>query len=506
MILLIDNYDSFTFNLVHFLGELGARCEVRRNDALTRRRGAGAGAGGDRAVARPLHAQRGRHLPRPDRRRRRADAASSASAWATRRSARRSAARWCARRRRCTARSRRCCHDGTDIFAGLPSPFRPPATTAWSCARDTLPEVLVETAWTDDGLIMGLRHRTLPVFGVQFHPESIASEHGHRILGNFLAIARGSNAPAPAPPDRGARCPSTSRPCWPGSPLGETLSDDEAEAAFGVIMSGEATPAQIAGLLMAMRVRGETVAEITGAVRAMRARMTRGRGAGRRDRRLRHRRRQRRHAERLHRRHLRARRARRAGGQARQPGAVLAHRRGGRADRAGRERRRAAGAAARRSCAPAHCAFLFAPRHHAALRHAAGPRVELGTRTIFNLLGPLANPAGVRRQLTGVFDPAWARPMAETLAALGTDACWLVHGQGLDELTVAGENQVVELRDGAIRDFTVDAGGCRAGRARRSRPSAAATRRRTPRRCVALLRGAGGRLPRHRAAERRRRR
>ncbi|HET9019539.1 MAG TPA: anthranilate phosphoribosyltransferase, partial [Acetobacteraceae bacterium] len=103
----------------------------------------------------------------------------------------------------------------------------------------------------------------------------------------------------------------------------------------------------------------------------------------------------------------------------------------------------------------ANCAFLFAPRHHAALRHAAGPRVELGTRTIFNLLGPLANPAGVRRQLTGVFDPRWARPMAETLGALGTKRCWLVHGEGLDELTVSGENQVVEYHDGTIRSFVV---------------------------------------------------
>ncbi|HEX3346562.1 MAG TPA: anthranilate phosphoribosyltransferase, partial [Acetobacteraceae bacterium] len=101
----------------------------------------------------------------------------------------------------------------------------------------------------------------------------------------------------------------------------------------------------------------------------------------------------------------------------------------------------------------AGCAFLFAPRHHAALRHAAGPRVELGTRTIFNLLGPLANPAQVRYQLTGVFDPVWARPMVETLAALGTTRCWLVHGQGLDELTVAGENTVVALEDGEITEF-----------------------------------------------------
>jgi anthranilate phosphoribosyltransferase len=100
--------------------------------------------------------------------------------------------------------------------------------------------------------------------------------------------------------------------------------------------------------------------------------------------------------------------------------------------------------------------FLFAPRDHAALRHAAGPRVELGTRTIFNLLGPLANPARVRRQLTGVFDGSWARPMVETLAALGSTDVWLVHGMGLDELTVAGPNQVVALSGGVIREFVLD--------------------------------------------------
>jgi anthranilate phosphoribosyltransferase len=100
-------------------------------------------------------------------------------------------------------------------------------------------------------------------------------------------------------------------------------------------------------------------------------------------------------------------------------------------------------------------AFLMAPRHHAALRHAAGPRVELGTRTIFNLLGPLANPARVRRQMTGAFAAAWLRPMAETLARLGTEQAWLVHGQGLDELALSGPSQVVALEGGSLREFTV---------------------------------------------------
>ncbi len=235
---------------------------------------------------------------------------------------------------------------------------------------------------------------------------------------------------------------------------GASLSEAEAESAFSTIMEGAATPAQIAGLLMAMRVRGETVAELTGAVRAMRARMigveapagaidvcgTGGDGAGTLN-------------------------------VSTAVTFVLAGLGVTVAKHGNRNLSSLTGGADVLSALgvnvdvpierlpailqDAHCAFLFAPRHHAALRHAAGPRVELGTRTIFNLLGPLANPASVRRQLTGVFDPAWARPMVETLAALGSERVWLVHGQGLDELTVAGESQVVELRDGAIRAFTV---------------------------------------------------
>lgn len=248
--------------------------------------------------------------------------------------------------------------------------------------------------------------------------------------------------------------PSDLKPLIARLAAGETLSTADAEAAFDLIMAGEATPAQIGGLLMAMRVRGETVAEITGAVRAMRARMTAvdappdaidvcGTGGD-------------------------------AAGTLNVSSAVtfvvaacgvpvakhgnraLSSRTGG-ADvltalgvnvDAPMERLgailRAAGAV-----------FLFAPRHHPSMRHAAGPRVELGTRTIFNLLGPLANPARVTRQLTGVFSPDWTLPMAETLAALGSTDAWLVHGQGLDELTLAGDNHVTALHGGTIRTFTL---------------------------------------------------
>jgi anthranilate phosphoribosyltransferase len=100
--------------------------------------------------------------------------------------------------------------------------------------------------------------------------------------------------------------------------------------------------------------------------------------------------------------------------------------------------------------------FMFAPTHHAAMRHVGPTRAELGTRTIFNLLGPLANPAGVKRQLIGVFSAAWLLPMAEVLRNLGSERVWITHGaDGLDEMSTTGTTKIVELRDGAIRAFEI---------------------------------------------------
>lgn len=236
---------------------------------------------------------------------------------------------------------------------------------------------------------------------------------------------------------------------------GEALSEAEAEAAFDTLMAGEATPAQIAGLLMALRVRGETVDEITGAARVMRARMSAiAAPAGAID-------------------------VCGTGGDAQGTVnisttvafvvagcgvAVAKH--GNRAISSRSGGADVLGALGVTIDAPfpmleealkqVRVAFLMAPRHHAAMRHVAGPRVELGVRTIFNLLGPLANPARVKRQLVGVFGRKWLRPLAETLGRLGAERAWVVHGSdGLDELTVTGESHVAEWHEGRVREFTV---------------------------------------------------
>ena len=235
---------------------------------------------------------------------------------------------------------------------------------------------------------------------------------------------------------------------------GTALSEAESEAAFAAIMDGLATPAQIAGLLTAMRVRGETLAELTGAVRAMRSRMlavaappgtidvcgTGGDGFGT-----------------LNVSTATAFVVAACGVPVAKHGnRALSSRAGGSDVLAALGLHLDAGPAALgEQLRQTGLVFLFAPLHHPALRHAAAVRTELGFRTIFNLLGPLCNPAGARRQLTGVYDPAWLAPMAETLGRLGTERAWLVHGGGLDELTLAGETLVAEWRDGGLHRFVV---------------------------------------------------
>jgi anthranilate synthase component 2 len=196
MILLIDNYDSFTFNLVHFLGDLGAECEVVRNDQLTvdeaMARGAeaivlspGPCTPNEAGICLPLIAAVAGRIPLLG-----VCLGHQAIGQAFGGSVVRAPAPMHGKISNVT-------HSGTDIFEGLPSPFEATRYHSLIVDAEGFPDVLEATAHTDD-IVMGLRHRTMPIFGVQFHPESIASQYGHDILRNFLSIARGSNAPAKA--------------------------------------------------------------------------------------------------------------------------------------------------------------------------------------------------------------------------------------------------------------------------------------------------------------------
>jgi len=197
MILLIDNYDSFTFNLVHFLGDLGATCDVWRNDALTPAEALalepeaivlspGPCTPNEAGICLDLIAAAAGRVPILG-----VCLGHQAIGQAFGGIVQRAATPM-------HGKLSRISHQGSDVFAGLPSPFEATRYHSLILDRATMPETLAATAWTEDGLVMGLRHRTLPVFGVQFHPESIASQHGHDLLANFLAIARGSNQPAKA--------------------------------------------------------------------------------------------------------------------------------------------------------------------------------------------------------------------------------------------------------------------------------------------------------------------
>ncbi len=259
--------------------------------------------------------------------------------------------------------------------------------------------------------------------------------------------------------------PLTLKPVLARIASGATLDEAEAEAAFAIVMRGDATPAQIAALATGLRVRGETVAELAGAVRAMRARMLAVPGV----------------ADAID--------VCGTGGDGHDTlnvstavAFVLAAlgvpvaKHGNRAQSSRAGASDTLGALGLRLDADPQTlehtlqrhgiAFLSAPLHHPAMRHAAAVRAELGFRTVFNLLGPLCNPAGVRRQVIGVFDPAWQAPIARTLGRLGSDLVWVVHGEdasgaapnGLDELGLCGPNRVVAFDRGRLTRFGFEPG------------------------------------------------
>jgi len=379
-------------------------------------------------------------------------------------------------------------HDGSALFRGVKTPFEAGRYHSLLVEQAGLPEELEISAWTDAGEVMGIRHRDHPLFGVQFHPESVLTEGGRTLLRNFCAL--GASRPRTTPPaprrtcgraapalqktatalppsPKGAKRP---RPeAAPGTPLpdavrfrhcleqvvqGRDLSPAEMEHAMVCMLENAVPDIQVAGFLAGLRGKGETVAEIAAAARALRNKGLRV-DTGRR---------------------------------------ILVDTCGTGGDGTGTFNISTAAAfvvaggglpvakhgnrSVSSTCGSADVleklgvtfpgspeevlscldaagmTFLFAPLFHGAMKNVAAVRKGLGMRTLFNLLGPLANPAGATHQVLGVYAPHLVRPLAEVLADFGLRGALVVHGaDGLDELSLTGTTHVAELRNGSIEEY-----------------------------------------------------
>jgi len=448
MLALIDNYDSFTYNLVQYFGELGAEIKVFRNDRVTL---------AELVSLNPTHLviSPGPGEPIKD---------DGISADAIKHFTGKIPVLGVCLGHQCLGavyggkvgrapclmhgKTSRIIHDRQGIFKDIPTPFE--AMRYHSLVvYEPVPADLKVIASAVEGEIMALKHREHPTYGVQFHPESILTEHGKQILKNFLDLK--------IPPAKGEH--PMLKPFIAKAINRTDLTSSEAEEAMNIIMTGQATPAQIGAYLVALRMKGETIAEITGSVRAMRANAlkvelaqsdgpvydivgTGGDGA---------------HTFNI----------------STAAAFVLAG--------TGRKVAKHGNRAASSQCGSADVlaalglnleltpqqvgkaideigiGFMFAPKFHPAMKHAIGPRKEIGQRTIFNILGPLTNPAGANIQLTGVFDPQLTEPLANVLMELGSKAALVIHGAGgTDELSPCGLNRVSHLKNGAVRTYDLD--------------------------------------------------
>ncbi len=465
MILVIDNYDSFTYNLVQYLGELGAELVVRRNDQITLDEiedlapghiviSPGPGRPVDGGISGDVIRHFGPRVPTLGVCLGHQCIGDVFGGRVTRAP------------RLMHGKTSEIHHVGTGLFAGLPNPLT--ATRYHSLiVEEPLPEVLEPLAHTADGELMALRHKTYPIVGVQFHPESILTPDGKALLSNFLAR---SFAGPPAGKRRGQgnkKTQNTERESEGGAFMikqaisqlvdGQDLNQTQAEEVMGQIMTGAATPAQIGSFLTALRLKGETIDEIVGCARAMRRAAIRVQpqrtdlvdtcGTG---------------GDGAHTFNISTTAA-----------FVVAGAGLGVAKHGNRSVSSQCGSAdvlqaldVNLNLTPAQIAdcidevgigFLFAPALHPAMKHAIGPRREMGIRSIFNILGPLTNPANAPTQVMGVFDGALAEPLANVLRELGGRAAFVVHGaDGLDELSTTGVNRVSSFNNGGVESYDLD--------------------------------------------------
>lgn len=442
MILMIDNYDSFTYNLVQYFMQLGEEVQVYRNDRITVTEAEamefdflvispGPGGPEDSGVSQEMiraftgkkpilgvclgHQTIGHTF----------------------------GGKIIRAKRVMHGKTDMVNHDGRSLFAGLPDPLRVVRYHSLAVAEESLPDEFEVSARSSDGEIMAIRHREHRIEGVQFHPESIGSENGMKILANFLSGVR------ELPPVRALLKRTAS---------GGTLTEEEASHLMAQVVEGSISPVQIGAFLTAMAMRPADVDEVTGLARVLQEKAVRvpvspglnltdtcgtgGDGTGTFN------------------------ISTAAAFVACGAGVVVA-KHGNRSITSlsgSADVLEALGvpvdlgpeeaAAAIEECG---ISFLFAPNYHPAFRNIMGPRRELGFRTVFNMMGPMLNPARVKSQVMGVYAPELTDPVARVLSNLGVERALVVHGHGgLDEISLTGPSRVTELRDGWTRTWTLD--------------------------------------------------
>jgi len=449
MIAVIDNYDSFTYNLVQYLCELGAEVSVFRNDAVTvddllRQAPVGLvispGPGGPKDAGISLDAIRAFRDKVPI----------LGVCLGHQCIGEAFGGRIVHAQALMHGKTSRIRHNGKGIFSMIENPMTATRYHSLAVERATLPPELEVCAESEDGEVMGVRHLERPVFGVQFHPESILTQSGMRILENFLSLIDPSQ---PVLREFG-----NIREAIAAVFARKNLSADGMRDAMRMIMGGEATPAQIASFLTGLAMKGETITEIAAAAEVMRQKATRivppagrdaldtcGTGGDR--------------AGTFNISTTVAFVAAGVGIPVAKHGNRSVTSRSGSADvleALGMDLNADAGRV-QRALDEAGITFMFAPKFHAAMKYAIGPRREIAVRTIFNILGPISNPAGVRRQVVGVFSEELGETYARVLAESGHKRALVVHGtDGLDEVSLSAPSIVWDVREGKVKRFLFD--------------------------------------------------
>ncbi len=334
-------------------------------------------------------------------------------------------------------------HDGRGVFRNLPNPFKAIRYHSLLIDREKIGDELDISAWTEEGSVMGIRHKSYSIEGVQFHPESYGSEFGYELLANFLENNREESFL-----QRGLKILHS----------GNSLNEVESERIMEELTRPDCSRELLSALLTALAMKGETVPEISGFAKVMRQKSRKIRkpkgvtvvdlcgtgGDG---------------SSTFNISTAATFIASGAGVTVAKHGNRSVTSRCGSADlcealgiqlNPGRER-------IEKSLEEAGIAFLFAPKLHPSLKHVGSIRKELGFRTLFNILGPLANPANADSQIIGVFRKDLVEKVANVLVHLNVKRAMVVHGaDGLDEITLTGSTWVSEVQDGWIRSYRID--------------------------------------------------